>query len=86
MGPIMNLALLILFRGEFTVNEGQFSEAAGMMLVYDIIKVMPDVFKELVFRGVHVIRDEDVPELLKLSKEHVYEMRLENDENQFLQI
>jgi hypothetical protein len=55
-------------------------EAVGMVLAHDITKVIPGVFKGPAFRRGHVIRDGDVPELLKLGKEHVYVMRLEDDE------
>ncbi len=55
-------------------------EAVGMVLAHDITKVIPGVFKGLAFRRGHVVTEEDVPELLKLGKEHLYVMNLEINE------
>jgi len=55
-------------------------EAVGMVLAHDITRVVPGVFKGAAFRRGHVISEADIPELLKLGKEHVYVMNLENGE------
>ncbi len=55
-------------------------EAVGMVLAHDVTKVIPSVFKGPAFRRGHVVREEDVPELLKLGKEHIYVMHTENNE------
>lgn len=55
-------------------------QAVGMALAHDITRVIPGVFKGPAFRRGHVIREEDVAELLELGKEHVYVMHLENGE------
>ena len=55
-------------------------EAVGMILAHDITRVIPGVFKGPAYRRGHVIREEDLPELLKLGKEHLYVMHLEEDE------
>ncbi len=55
-------------------------EAVGMVLAHDITKVIPGVFKGPAFRRGHVIKAEDVPELLKLGKENIYIMQLGDDE------
>lgn len=47
-------------------------EAVGMKLCHDITKVVPGEFKGRAFARNHVIRPEDIEELKKLGKEHVY--------------
>ena len=38
----------------------------------DITKIVPGEFKGRAFKKGHIITEEDIPELLKLGKEHVY--------------
>jgi len=52
----------------------KLDEAIGMVLAHDVTKVIPGRFKGPGFRRGHVIREEDIPELLKMGKEHVYVM------------
>ena len=47
-------------------------EAVGMTLCHDITKIAPGEFKGRAFRRGHVIREEDVQELLNLGKDHIY--------------
>ncbi|NLI92089.1 MAG: molybdopterin-binding protein [Peptococcaceae bacterium] len=47
-------------------------DAVGMKLCHDITKVIPGQFKGIAFRRGHVIRQEDVEELLNIGKEHIY--------------
>lgn len=47
-------------------------EAVGHVLCHDITKIVPGSFKGAAFKKGHVVRREDVPELLKLGKEHLY--------------
>lgn len=54
-------------------------EAVGQVLCHDITQIIPGVTKDAVFRKGHIIRQEDVPVLLSVGKEHVYIW--ENDEN-----
>ena len=56
------------------------NEAVGMVLGHDITKVIPGKFKGPAFRRGHIIRSEDIPELLSLGKEHVWIMELEEGE------
>jgi hypothetical protein len=51
-----------------------------MVLGHDITKVIPGKFKGPAFRRGHVIRSEDIPELLSLGKEHIYVMELQEGE------
>jgi len=54
-------------------------DAIGMPLAHDVTKIVPG-FKGPAFRRGHVIREEDIPELLSIGKEHVSILRLEVDE------
>ncbi len=47
-------------------------EAVGTKLCHDITKIVPGEFKGVAFKRDHVIRPEDVEELLKIGKEHIY--------------
>ena len=51
-----------------------------MTLGHDITKVIPGKFKGPGFSRGHVIRQEDIPELLSMGKKHVYIMELEEEE------
>ncbi len=54
-------------------------EAVGQILCHDITQIIPGVVKDAVFRKGHIIREEDIPVLLSVGKEHIYIW--ENDEN-----
>lgn len=54
-------------------------DAVGHILCHDITQIIKDVTKDAVFRKGHVIREEDIPVLLSVGKEHVYIW--ENNEN-----
>lgn len=47
-------------------------KAVGMILAHDITKIVPGEFKGVAFRRGHLISQEDIPELLKLGKRHVF--------------
>lgn len=47
-------------------------EAVGTVLMHDITRIVPGEFKGRAFAKGHLIREEDIPDLLKLGKEHVY--------------
>ena len=53
-------------------------EAVGQILCHDITQIIPGVVKDAVFRKGHIIREEDIPVLLSVGKEHIYIW--ENDE------
>ena len=46
--------------------------AAGTILAHDITRIVPGKFKGVGFKKGHVIREEDIPELLKIGKQHIY--------------
>lgn len=47
-------------------------EAVGHVLCHDITQIIPGVVKDAVFRKGHVVREEDIPVLLSVGKEHLY--------------
>lgn len=53
-------------------------DAVGQVLCHDITQIIKGVSKGPVFRKGHVIREEDIPVLLSVGKEHLYIW--ENDE------
>jgi hypothetical protein len=52
-------------------------EAVGKVLCHDITKIVKDTFKGVAFKKGHVIRQEDVDELLRLGKNHIALIKLE---------
>ncbi|GAI51688.1 unnamed protein product [marine sediment metagenome] len=58
----------------------KLDEAVGMTLAHDVTKVIPGKFKGPAFHRGYVIQKEDIPELLKIGKEHIYVMELEPGE------
>jgi molybdenum cofactor synthesis domain-containing protein len=47
-----------------------------MVLGHDVTQIIPGQFKGPRFKRGHLIREEDIPEFLKIGKEHVYVMEL----------
>ena len=54
-------------------------DAVGQILCHDITQIIKGVTKDAVFRKGHVIREEDIPILLSVGKDHIYIW--ENNEN-----
>ncbi|MGI5849455.1 MAG: molybdopterin-binding protein [Christensenellales bacterium] len=54
-------------------------DAVGQVLYHDITQIIKGVTKDAVFRKGHVIKEEDIPVLLSVGKDHVFIW--ENDEN-----
>jgi len=53
-------------------KEVRVEDAIGMRLAHDLTRIVPGEFKGRAFHKGHVIREEDIPELLKIGKEHIY--------------
>ncbi len=47
-------------------------DAVGKVLLHDITRIVPDIFKGPSFRKGHIITRADVEELLDLGKQHIY--------------
>lgn len=60
------------------MKEINVQDAVGSVLCQDITKIVRGEIKDAAFRKGHVITAEDIPELLKLGKEHIFVW--ENDE------
>lgn len=54
-------------------------EAVGMVLCHDLTKIVPGEFKGAAFRKGHKIRPEDIEEMLKMGKEHIYVWECDQD-------
>lgn len=46
--------------------------AVGMILCHDLTKIVPGEYKGPAFNKGHIIQPEDIEELLKIGKEHIY--------------
>jgi molybdenum cofactor synthesis domain-containing protein len=47
-------------------------DAVGMMLCHDLTRIVPGEGKGPAFRKGHVVREEDIPLMLSMGKEHLY--------------
>lgn len=54
------------------LKEVKVEEAVGLTLAHDLTKIVPGEFKGRAFKQGHTITEEDIPELLKIGKEHIY--------------
>lgn len=54
------------------MKEIRTEDAVGQVLCHDITQIIKDVKKGVLFKKGHVIREEDIPLLLSVGKEHLY--------------
>ena len=54
--------------------------AVGTVLAHDITRIVPGKFKGVGFKKGHVIKTEDIPELLKIGKAQIYVLDLAPDQ------
>ena len=47
-------------------------DAVGMVLGHDLTKIVPGSYKGPAFRKGHIIKEEDIPHLKDIGKEHIY--------------
>lgn len=47
-------------------------EAVGKILLHDVTRIVPDMFKGPAFKKGHIITEADVEELLNIGKKHIY--------------
>jgi len=50
----------------------KIEDSIGCILSHDVTKIVPGEFKGRLFKKGHVIKEEDIPKLLDIGKEHVY--------------
>lgn len=55
-------------------------DSVGTVLAHDLTKIVPGEFKGRRFKKGHIIQAEDIPELLRMGKEHLYVLTLGPDE------
>ena len=47
-------------------------DSVGAILIHDMTQIIPDIFKGPRFHKGHVVREEDIPILLSMGKEHIF--------------
>lgn len=62
------------------LREVSVEMAIGLPLAHDLTKIVPGQFKGIAFRRGHIIRKEDIPELKRIGKEHIYVLELGEDD------
>jgi hypothetical protein len=62
----------------FEMRKVRVEKAVGMVLAHDITRIVPGKFKGVGFKKGHIVREEDIPELLKLGKRTLFVMNLGN--------
>lgn len=50
----------------------EVQDAVGSVLCHDITRIVPGEFKGVAFKKGHIVKEEDIPVLLSLGKEHLY--------------
>ncbi len=56
------------------------TEAVGTVLSHDITEIRPGEFKGRAFKKGHIVREEDIEHLQRLGKEHLYILKIQDDE------
>ncbi len=59
------------------LKEIRVEDAIGYTLGHDLTRIVPGEFKGIAFKKGYVITKEDIPELLKIGKENIYIIELE---------
>ena len=59
-------------RKECRLKRIKVEKAVGMALAHDVTRIVPGEFKGVGFRKGHIIREEDITDLLKIGKRSVY--------------
>lgn len=54
------------------MREIRTEDAVGHILCHDITQIVKDVKKGVLFKKGHIVREEDIPMLLSVGKEHLY--------------
>jgi hypothetical protein len=63
----------------FAMKKIRVEKAVGTLLAHDITRIVPGQFKGVGFKKGHIVREEDIPELLKLGKQYLYVLELPRD-------
>ncbi|GBF77259.1 hypothetical protein PA598K_05795 [Paenibacillus sp. 598K] len=62
--------------GGTKLTEVPVQEAVGLRLAHDLTQIIPGKFKGRLFTKGHLVREEDIPKLLDIGKEHIYILEL----------
>ncbi len=62
------------------MREIKTEEAVGMILAHDMTKIVMGKYKSTAFKKGHIVRIEDVEELLSMGKEHIYVLDIQPGE------
>ena len=54
------------------MKESRTEEAVGHVLCHDITQIIKDEKKGVLFKKGHVVKEEDIPALLSVGKEHLF--------------
>src|SRR5665647_2798185 len=63
---------------EAMLREVKVEDAIGMVLAHDLTQIIPGQFKGRLFTKGHIVREEDIPALLNIGKEHIYVLALQD--------
>jgi molybdenum cofactor synthesis domain-containing protein len=55
-------------------------DAAGLVLAHDMTRITRGEFKGVAFKKGHVVRKEDIPDLLKIGKQYIYVLELNDNQ------
>lgn len=58
------------------LREVKVEDAVGLPLAHDLTRIVPGEFKGPLFRKGHIVREQDIPELKRIGKEHIYVLEL----------
>ncbi|WP_338068730.1 molybdopterin-binding protein [Paenibacillus nanensis] len=58
------------------LKEVSVYDAVGLRLAHDLTRIVPGEFKGRLFKKGHLIKEEDIPSLLDIGKEHIYILEL----------
>lgn len=62
------------------LREVKVEDAVGLPLAHDLTRIDPGQFKGPAFRKGHIIREEHIPELKRIGKEHIFVLDLGEDD------
>jgi molybdenum cofactor synthesis domain-containing protein len=62
------------------LREIKTEQAIGMVLGHDLTKIIPGKFKGRAFKKGHIIRQQDIEELLSMGKEYIYILDIKEGE------
>ena len=62
------------------MREIKTEQAIGMVLGHDLTKIIPGKFKGRAFKKGHIIRQQDIEELLSMGKEYIYILDIKEGE------